>query len=86
MPTWVACVVRIRVDAATGVVTVETLKVVTDAETIVDPDGAGADQGTALLDLSMALHEGTEFKKDPSIDENRRWGLLSRSREVADGD
>lgn len=62
MPTWVACAARVRVDRRTGVVTVEKLTVVTDAGTIVDPDGALAQtQGAALWGLSMALHEGTEF-------------------------
>jgi isoquinoline 1-oxidoreductase beta subunit len=37
MPTWVACVARVHVDRASGVVTVQKLTVVTDAGTIVDP-------------------------------------------------
>ena len=62
MPTWVACVARVHVDRASGVVTVQKLTVVTDAGTIVDPDGAHAQtEGGALWGLSMALHEGTEF-------------------------
>jgi len=62
MPTWVACVARVHVDRATGTVRVEKLTIVTDAGTIVDPDGAIAQtQGAALWGLSMALHEGTEF-------------------------
>jgi CO/xanthine dehydrogenase Mo-binding subunit len=62
MPTWVACVARVRVDRASGAVTVEKLTVVTDAGTIVDPDGARAQiEGGALWGLSMALYEGTAF-------------------------
>jgi len=62
MPTWVACVARVRVDRASGAVTVEKLTFVVDAGTIVHPDGALAQvEGAALWGLSMALHEGTEF-------------------------
>ena len=35
MPTWVACVARVRVDRATGRVVVEKLTVVVDAGTVV---------------------------------------------------
>jgi CO/xanthine dehydrogenase Mo-binding subunit len=73
MPTWVACVARVHVDRSSGVVRVEKLTIVTDAGTIVDPDGALAQtQGAALWGLSMALHEGTEFAngqvKDINLD------------------
>ncbi len=62
LPTWVACVARVRVDRKSGAVTVEKLTLVTDAGTIIDPDGARAQtEGAALWGLSMALHEGTEF-------------------------
>ncbi|MFN5998539.1 MAG: molybdopterin cofactor-binding domain-containing protein [Paracoccaceae bacterium] len=62
MPTWVACVAEVAVDAATGVVTVSKLTIVTDAGTIIDPDSAHAQtEGAALWGLSMALYEGTEF-------------------------
>src|SRR5471032_703620 len=40
MPTWCACVARVRVNRSTGVVKVEKLTVVVDAGTIVHPDGA----------------------------------------------
>src|SRR3981081_4358078 len=40
MPTWVACIARVRVDRTSGRVTVETLTLVVDAGTIVHPDGA----------------------------------------------
>ena len=42
MPTWVACVARVRVDRASGRVTVEKLTLVVDAGTIVHPDSAQA--------------------------------------------
>ena len=56
MPTWTACVARVRVDRSNGVVTVEKLTLVVDAGTIVDPDGALAQvEGASLWGLSMAL-------------------------------
>ena len=61
MPTWSACVARVRVDEA-GTVTLEKLTLVIDAGTIVHPDGALAQaEGAALWGVSLALHEGTEF-------------------------
>jgi len=71
MPTWIACAARVRVDRATGVVTVEKLTIVADAGTIVDPDGARAQtEGAALWGLSMALHEGTAFQNGRVKDTN----------------
>jgi isoquinoline 1-oxidoreductase subunit beta len=62
MPTWVACVARVRVDRGSARVIVEKLTLVVDAGTIVHPDGARAQvEGAALWGLSMALHEGSEF-------------------------
>ena len=62
MPTWVACVARVRVDHESARVIVEKLTLVVDAGTIVQPDGAKAQvEGSALWGLSMALHEGSEF-------------------------
>src|SRR6202008_1057546 len=64
MPTWVACVARVRVDRRSGAVAVEKLSIVVDAGTLVHPDGALAQvEGSALWGLSMALYEGTEFVK-----------------------
>ena len=73
MPTWIACVARVRVDRGNGAVTVERLTIVVDAGTIVHPDGALAQiEGGALWGLSTALHEGTEFVngqvKDTNLD------------------
>jgi isoquinoline 1-oxidoreductase subunit beta len=71
MPTWTACVARVHVDRASGAVKVEKLTLVTDAGTVVDPDGAQAQvQGASLWGLSMALHEGTEFVNGQVKDTN----------------
>jgi len=71
MPTWVACVARVRVDRGSGAVAVEKLTIVVDAGTLVHPDGALAQvEGSALWGLSMALHEGTEFVKGQVKDTN----------------
>ena len=71
MPTWVACVARVRVDRSNGAVSVEKLTIVVDAGTLVHPDGALAQvEGSALWGLSMALYEGTEFHKGQVKDAN----------------
>jgi CO/xanthine dehydrogenase Mo-binding subunit len=71
MPTWVACVARVRVDRSSGLVSVEKLTIVVDAGTIVHPDGALAQvEGSALWGLSMSLYEGTEFVKGEVKDTN----------------
>jgi CO/xanthine dehydrogenase Mo-binding subunit len=64
MPTWTACVARVRVDRSKGAVIVEKLTLVIDAGTIVDPGGALAQvEGGALWGLSRALHEGRSSSK-----------------------
>ncbi len=71
MPTWVACVARVRVDRGSGAVFVEKLTIVVDAGTIVHPDGALAQvEGGALWGLSMALLEGTQFVNGQVKDTN----------------
>ena len=71
MPTWTACAARVRVDPATGAVKVERLTLVTDAGTIVNPDGAMSQmEGAALWGLSLALHEGTAFENGEVKDRN----------------
>lgn len=71
MPTWVACVARVRVDRGSGAVRVEKLTLVCDAGTIVHPDGALAQmQGASLWGISMALHEGTRFENGQVADTN----------------
>lgn len=87
MPTWVACAARIRVDRKTGLVKVEKLTMVTDAGTIVDPDGALAQtEGAALWGLSMALHEGTEFAAGMVKDVNLDTYFPLRMADVPDMD
>jgi len=71
MPTWVACVARVRVDRSSGAVSVEKLTIVVDAGTLIHPDGALAQvEGSALWGLSMALYEGTEFVNGQVKDTN----------------
>ena len=71
MPTWVACVARVRVDRGNGAVIVQKLTIVVDAGTIVHPDSALAQvEGSALWGLSMALHESTEFVNGQVKDTN----------------
>ena len=71
MPTWLACVARVRVDPRSGAVAVEKLTVVVDAGTLIHPDGALAQvEGGALWGVSMALYEGTEFVKGQVRDTN----------------
>ncbi|MCC8969753.1 xanthine dehydrogenase family protein molybdopterin-binding subunit [Bradyrhizobium brasilense] len=71
MPTWIACVARVRVDRSSGAVSVEKLTIVVDAGTLIHPDGALAQvEGGALWGVSMALHEGTEFQKGQVKDTN----------------
>src|SRR6202035_6076668 len=73
MPTWIACVARVRVDRGNGAVTVEKLTIVVDAGTLGLP-AARRDRARAgaLGGLSMALYEGTEFVagqvKDTNLD------------------
>ncbi len=83
MPTWVTCVARVKVEPATGVVTVEKLFLVADAGTIVHPDGAMAQmEGAALWGLSMALHEGTRFESGQVRDTNLDTYTPLRMRDV----
>jgi isoquinoline 1-oxidoreductase beta subunit len=63
MPTWVACVAKVKVDRTSGQVALQQLWVVIDAGTVVHPDGALAQaEGSVLWGVSMALLEGTEFE------------------------
>jgi isoquinoline 1-oxidoreductase subunit beta len=83
MPTWVACVARVRVDRTSGHITVEKLTLVIDAGTVIHPDGAAAQvEGAALWGLSMALHEGSEFVKGQPKDTNLDTYTLLRMGDV----
>jgi isoquinoline 1-oxidoreductase beta subunit len=71
MPTWTACVARVRVDRKSGAVKVEKLTIVVDAGTVVDPDGALAQaEGSSLWGTSLALHEGSQFVNGQVQDKN----------------
>ena len=71
MPTWTACVARVRVDRKSGRVKLEKLTMVVDAGTIIDPDGALAQvEGSSLWGASLALHEGSEFVNGQVKDKN----------------
>ena len=83
MPTWTACVARVRVDRTSGHVTVEKLTLVIDAGTIIHPDSAAAQcEGGALWGLSMALHEGSEFVNGQPKDTNLDTYSLLRMGDV----
>jgi CO/xanthine dehydrogenase Mo-binding subunit len=85
MPTWTACVARVKVDRKSGMVTVEKLFLVIDAGTIIHPDGALAQaEGAALWGLSMALHEGTEFENGQVRDTNLNTYTPLRMANVPD--
>ncbi|HET9100520.1 MAG TPA: molybdopterin cofactor-binding domain-containing protein, partial [Acidobacteriaceae bacterium] len=49
MPTWCACVARVRVNRTSGQVIVEKLSLVVDAGTIIQPDGAAAQVEGSVL-------------------------------------
>jgi len=83
MPTWLACVARVRVDRTCGQVTVEKLTLVIDAGTLIQPDSATAQvEGAALWGLSMALHEGSEFVEGQPKDTNLDTYTLLRMGDV----
>ncbi|RFU49132.1 xanthine dehydrogenase family protein molybdopterin-binding subunit [Paraburkholderia sp. DHOC27] len=87
MPTWCACVAQVKVDRATGIVSVQKLWVEIDAGVIIDPDGALAQaQGGTLWGLSMALYEGTEFENGNVKDLNLTSYTPLRMGDVPDMD
>lgn len=87
MPTWTACVARLRVDRKTCMVQVDKLTLVIDAGLIIDPDGALAQaEGGALLGLSMALHEGTAYLNGAVKDSNLNSYLPLRMADVPELD
>jgi len=87
MPTWCACVARLRVDRGSGIVKLEKLTLVVDAGTIVHPDGALAQaQGASLWGVSMALHEGTQFVNGQVRDTNLNTYTPLRMRDVPELD
>ena len=83
MPTWVACVARVKVDRDTGLVRLQKLFLCVDAGTLVHPDGALAQvQGSALWGVSMALHEGTSFESGQVRDTNLNTYTPLRTADV----
>lgn len=83
MPTWTACVAQVHVNRDSGKVTLQKLTLVTDAGTVVHPDGALAQvEGAALWGASMALHEGTVIEKGQVKDTNLNTYTPMRMRDV----
>jgi len=71
MPTWIACVAHVKVDAATKAITVKKIWQTIDCGTVVHPDGALAQaEGAALWGVSLALHEGTTIEQGQVADTN----------------
>ncbi len=70
-PTWTACVAHVAVDAESQKITVRKIWHSFDCGTVVHPDGAMAQaEGATLWGLSLALHEGTEFRNGQVTDTN----------------
>ncbi|MEO0424512.1 MAG: molybdopterin cofactor-binding domain-containing protein, partial [Pseudomonadota bacterium] len=83
MPTWTACVARVKVDRDSGEVKLEKLTLVTDAGLVVSPDGGRAQvEGAALWGASMALHEGTVIESGEVRDTNLGSYTPMRMRDV----
>lgn len=71
MPTWTACVVHVAADAESKSISVKKIWQTIDCGTVVHPNGAMAQaEGATLWGLSLALHEGTTFKKGQVKDRN----------------
>jgi len=83
MPTWTACVARVKVDRGSGKVKVTDLFLEFDCGTVIHPDGAMAQaEGSALWGLSLALHEGTKFENGQVADVNLNSYSPLRMRDV----
>ena len=83
MPTWIACVARVRVNRANGYIAVEKLTLVIDCGIVIHPDSAEAQvEGAALWGLSLTLYEGTEFVKGQPKDTNLDSYQVLRMGEV----
>jgi len=71
MPTWTAVVAHVAVDPASKKITLKKIWQSIDCGTVVHPDGALAQaQGATLWGVSLALHEGTQFKDGTVADTN----------------
>ncbi len=82
-PSWTACVAEVAVDAASGVVRVEKLTIVTDIGTVVHRDGALAQiESAALTGLSVALYERATFAHGAFVEANFDSYRLLRMSDV----
>jgi CO/xanthine dehydrogenase Mo-binding subunit len=71
MPTWIACIAHVKVDAASKAITVKKIWQSIDCGTVVHPNGALAQaEGATLWGVSMALHEGTTIEQGQVSDYN----------------
>ena len=71
MPTWTAVIAHVAVDPATKAIVVKKIWQSIDCGTVVHPDGAMAQaEGATLWGVSLALHEGTQFKNGSVADTN----------------
>ena len=71
MPTWVACIAHVAVDAQSKAITVKKIWQSIDCGTAVHPDGAMAQaEGATLWGVSLALHEGTTIEQGQVKDNN----------------
>jgi isoquinoline 1-oxidoreductase subunit beta len=62
-PTWTACVAHVKVDRASGAVTLKKLTVAMDVGTVVNPDGVRAQiEGSTLWGASIAMFEKATMK------------------------
>jgi CO/xanthine dehydrogenase Mo-binding subunit len=87
MPTWIACVAHVNVDAKTKAITVRKIWQSIDCGTVVHPDGALAQaEGAALWGVSLALHEGTTIKEGQVADTNLNSYTPLRMADVPDLD
>ena len=87
MPTWVALAAHIEVHPESGKVTVIKLTCVVDCGVVVHPDGALAQlEGSLLWGVSLALHEGTEFKNGQVASSNLHNYFPLRMKDVPDMD
>jgi isoquinoline 1-oxidoreductase subunit beta len=62
-PTWTACVAHVKVDPASGEVTLKKITIAMDVGTVVNPDGVRAQiEGSVLWGTSLALLENATVK------------------------
>ena len=87
MPTWIACVAHVAVDAASKSVDVKKIWQTIDCGTVVHPDGAMAQaEGATLWGVSLALYEGTRFANGQVADRNLNTYTPLRMEDVPELD